>query len=122
MNKTSLEAATREQTLAEHQNPGKATVQVLTGRVHLGAGEVSWEGRTGDLLVVPPQHHDLTAIEDTAVLFTIDPHRWTPTFDRGTNDPVVARGRCAAVLAVPSAGAAPQSIHHDSCVYQRGEE
>jgi quercetin dioxygenase-like cupin family protein len=64
-------ALTAGTTLAEHQNPGEATVQVLTGRVRLGAGATTWEGRTGDLLVVPPQHHDLTAIEDAAVLLTV---------------------------------------------------
>lgn len=58
-------------TLAEHRNPGEATVLVLSGRVRLGAGEVSWDGRTGDLLVVPPHHHDLTAVEDAAVLLTV---------------------------------------------------
>jgi quercetin dioxygenase-like cupin family protein len=58
-------------TLSEHRNPGEATVLVLSGRVRLGAGEVSWDGRTGDLLVVPPHHHDLTAVEDAAVLLTV---------------------------------------------------
>lgn len=58
-------------TLAEHRNPGEATVLVLTGRVRLGTGDTSWDGRTGDLLVVPPQHHDLTAVEDAAVLLTV---------------------------------------------------
>lgn len=57
--------------LAEHRNPGEATVLVLAGRVRLGAGGVTWDGRTGDLLVVPPQHHDLTAVEDAAVLLTV---------------------------------------------------
>src|ERR1039458_2351431 len=39
--------------LAEHENPGEATVHVLHGRVRLSAGDLSWEGRSGDLLVVP---------------------------------------------------------------------
>ena len=30
--------------LAEHENPGEATVHVLRGRVRLSAGEQSWEG------------------------------------------------------------------------------
>ncbi len=58
-------------TLAEHRNAGEATVLVLTGRVRLGAGEVSWDGRAGDLLVVSPHRHDLTAVEDAAVLLTV---------------------------------------------------
>lgn len=57
--------------LAEHENPGEATVQVLTGRVRLDAGEQSWEGRAGDLLFIPPVRHALRASEDTVVLLTV---------------------------------------------------
>ncbi|MCX4884833.1 cupin domain-containing protein [Streptomyces turgidiscabies] len=57
--------------LAEHENPGEATVQVLHGRVRLSAGELSWEGRTGDLLIVPDSRHSLEALEDSAVLLTV---------------------------------------------------
>jgi quercetin dioxygenase-like cupin family protein len=57
--------------LAEHENPGEATVHVLRGRVRLSSGEVSWEGRQGDLLVVPPAAHSLLALEDSAVLLTV---------------------------------------------------
>jgi quercetin dioxygenase-like cupin family protein len=60
-----------EQQLAEHENPGEATVYVLKGRVRLVAGDASWEGRQGDLLVVPPRSHSLEAIEDAAVLLTV---------------------------------------------------
>ncbi|WP_283133160.1 cupin domain-containing protein [Rhizohabitans arisaemae] len=58
-------------TLDEHENPGEATVQVLIGRVRLIAGDVSWEGRTGALIVVPPMRHSLEAMEDAAVLLTV---------------------------------------------------
>jgi quercetin dioxygenase-like cupin family protein len=57
--------------LAEHQNPGEATVYVLRGRVRLSAGELSWEGRSGDLLVVPDARHSLEALEASAVLLTV---------------------------------------------------
>jgi quercetin dioxygenase-like cupin family protein len=57
--------------LAEHENPGEATVQVLHGRVRLVAGDTVWEGRQGDLLVVPPRPHRLEAVEDCAVLLTV---------------------------------------------------
>jgi quercetin dioxygenase-like cupin family protein len=57
--------------LGEHGNPGEATVQVLRGRVRLSAGEESWEGRTGDLLIVPDSRHGLEALEDSAVLLTV---------------------------------------------------
>jgi quercetin dioxygenase-like cupin family protein len=57
--------------LAEHDNPGEATVQVLRGRVLLSAGKQSWEGRAGDLLIVPDARHSLEALEDSAVLLTV---------------------------------------------------
>ena len=57
--------------LAEHENPGEATVHVLRGRVRLSAGDVSWEGSPGDLIVVPPERHTLEALEDSAVLLTV---------------------------------------------------
>lgn len=57
--------------LGEHENPGEATVHVLRGRVRLSSGEVSWEGRAGDLLKVPDARHSLQALEDSAVLLTV---------------------------------------------------
>jgi len=57
--------------LAEHENPGEATVHVLRGRVRLSAGGASWEGRPGDLLVVPDVRHSLEALEASAVLLTV---------------------------------------------------
>lgn len=59
------------QTLDEHENPGEATVYVLRGRVRLTAGDASWDGRTGDLIIVPDTRHALHAIEDSAVLLTV---------------------------------------------------
>ena len=66
-----LVALTAGTSLSEHQNPGEATVQVLLGRVRLLAGTESWEGRQGDLMVIPPRRHALHALEDTAVLLTV---------------------------------------------------
>jgi quercetin dioxygenase-like cupin family protein len=59
------------QSLAEHRNPGEATVHVLSGRVRLVAGQHSWDGRRGDLLIVPQLPHSLEAVEDSAVLLTV---------------------------------------------------
>lgn len=58
------------QELTEHENPGEATVHVLNGRVRLDGATSSWEGRSGDLLIVPPEKHSLAALEDSAVLLT----------------------------------------------------
>ena len=57
--------------LGEHENPGEASVHVLTGRIRLSAGVHSWEGRHGDLLVVPDAPHSLQALEDSAILLTV---------------------------------------------------
>jgi quercetin dioxygenase-like cupin family protein len=57
--------------MGEHENPGEATVLVLRGRVSLRAGDDSWDGRDGDLLIVPPSRHELTALEDSAILLTV---------------------------------------------------
>jgi len=57
--------------MAEHENPGEATLQVLHGRVRLRSGEVAWEGRRGDLIVVPEAAHSLDAVEDAVVLLTV---------------------------------------------------
>jgi len=46
-------------------------VHVLAGRVRLTAGQHSWEGRRGDLLLVPASPHSLVALEDSAVLLTV---------------------------------------------------
>ena len=66
-----LVALAAGQALAEHENPGEATVLVLEGRVRLVAGQDCWEGRRGDLLVVPPARHRLDAVTDATVLLTV---------------------------------------------------
>jgi YihY family inner membrane protein len=66
-----LMALTAGSSMSEHQNPGEATVHVLQGRVRLVADAVAWEGRDGDLLIVPQAPHTLHALEDAAVLLTV---------------------------------------------------
>lgn len=61
--------------LSEHKNPGDATVFVIRGCVRLIAGGESWQGKAGDLLIVPPGLHSLTAEEDSTFLFTVAKHR-----------------------------------------------
>lgn len=57
--------------LSAHENPGEATVHVLTGKVLLRFGEDSWLGSVGDLMTIPDGLHSLEAVEDSVVLFTI---------------------------------------------------
>jgi quercetin dioxygenase-like cupin family protein len=57
--------------LSEHLNPGEATVYVLHGCVRLQAGRESWQGKAGDLLIVPDGLHSLEAEEDSAILMTV---------------------------------------------------
>ncbi|MEU6075017.1 cupin domain-containing protein [Micromonospora sp. NPDC047074] len=59
--------------LDEHDNPGEATLQVLVGQVRLMAGDESWEGHAGDLVVIPQSRHALHAVTDAAVLLTLTP-------------------------------------------------
>jgi quercetin dioxygenase-like cupin family protein len=64
-------ALTAGSMLDDHDNPGEATIQVLSGRVVLAAGEVSWEGSAGDHLVVPNGRHSVKALEDSTFLLTV---------------------------------------------------
>ncbi len=66
-----LIALTAGSSLSEHENPGEATVQVLRGRVRLVADATQWDGRDGDLLIVPRARHTLHALEDSAILLTV---------------------------------------------------
>ncbi|QDP96066.1 cupin domain-containing protein [Microlunatus elymi] len=59
--------------LDEHENPGEATVLVLSGKVELRAGSDQWRGGQGDLLIVPDAPHSLHALEDSAVLLSAVP-------------------------------------------------
>ena len=62
------------QLLHEHENPGEATVHVLHGRVRRAAGDTSWNGSPGDLLVVPDARHTLEAVDEAVVLLTVVKH------------------------------------------------
>lgn len=49
-------------------------MQILHGQVRLSAGEVSWDGSQGDLLIVPDVIHALAALQDAVVLLTVAMH------------------------------------------------
>jgi quercetin dioxygenase-like cupin family protein len=66
-----LIALTAGSALTEHESPGEATAHVLSGRVRLGAGDDSWEGREGDLIAIPPARHSLLAVVDAVLLLTV---------------------------------------------------
>ena len=66
-----LVALTAATWLTEHENPGEATLYVLRGRVRLHADHDNWEGRTGDLIIIPAARHSLEALQDSVVLLTV---------------------------------------------------
>jgi quercetin dioxygenase-like cupin family protein len=57
--------------LHEHDSPGEASLQVLSGDVRLTVGGDGWDGGTGDYLVIPPERHALEALTDAVVLLTV---------------------------------------------------
>jgi quercetin dioxygenase-like cupin family protein len=59
------------QTMGEHKSPGDASLLCLRGRVILRAGGTSVELGPNDLLALPPQRHDIEALEPSALLLTV---------------------------------------------------
>ena len=57
--------------MAEHESPGEATLLVISGRLRLVAGEVTWPGRAWDYLVVPNAPHSVEAETDTTFVLTV---------------------------------------------------
>jgi quercetin dioxygenase-like cupin family protein len=67
-------ALTAGQSVEQHENPGQATVHVLTGRIRLVASDRGWHGAPGDVIIVPNSRHTLGAIQHPAVLLTLAKH------------------------------------------------
>ena len=57
--------------LAEHDAPVAATLQVLSGRVVLFAGDGEQVLEAGALAEIPHQRHGLRALADTVLLLTV---------------------------------------------------
>ncbi|CAM4107018.1 cupin domain-containing protein [Nocardiopsis rhodophaea] len=66
-----LVALMRGSSLSGHEGPGEATLYVLSGRVRLTADTDFWEGRAGDLLILPSAEHSLEALEEAVVVLTV---------------------------------------------------
>jgi quercetin dioxygenase-like cupin family protein len=60
--------------MGEHKSPGDASLLCLQGRIVVHAGEVAAELGPGDLVAVPPQRHDVEALEPSVVLLTVALH------------------------------------------------
>lgn len=66
--------------LVANDNKDEATVYVVQGRVRMLVGGVNWEGRSGDLLIVPPGRHSFEALEDSGLLMSVGKGLY-PTFE-----------------------------------------
>ncbi|SNY62966.1 cupin domain-containing protein [Paractinoplanes atraurantiacus] len=59
------------QLLHEHNSPGDATLQILSGRVRLAAGDDAGDAGAGELVIIPNARHSLEALEDSVILLTV---------------------------------------------------
>jgi quercetin dioxygenase-like cupin family protein len=66
-------ALAHDAVLDEHENPGEASLMVLSGRLVLHAGGNSWDGRTGDLIEIPPTRHSVHAQGEAVFLLSAVP-------------------------------------------------
>lgn len=69
-----LVALAAGQALSEHKSPGDASVYCLQGQVVLRAGELQTEIGPGGFVAVPPQRHDVKAVEPSVLLLTVALH------------------------------------------------
>ena len=60
--------------MGEHKSPGDASLLCLQGRILVRAGDTAAELGPGDLVAVPPQRHDVEALEPSVLLLTVALH------------------------------------------------
>jgi quercetin dioxygenase-like cupin family protein len=60
--------------MGEHKSPGDASLLCLQGRILVHAGDAVAELGPGDLVAVPPQRHDVEALEPSVLLLTVALH------------------------------------------------
>lgn len=60
--------------MGEHKSPGDASLLCMRGRVRLRAGDTDVELGPGDLVALPPQRHDVEALEPSVLLLTVALH------------------------------------------------
>jgi quercetin dioxygenase-like cupin family protein len=70
-----LLALVEDAELEEHENPGEASLFVVSGRLVLRAGSDSWDGRAGDLIEIPQTRHSVAAHGDAVFLLTAVPQQ-----------------------------------------------
>lgn len=66
-----LMAMTAGTELAQHSNPGEATLQVIVGEVRLDSGGESWIVGEGQLMAIPQAPHSVAALADSVMLLTV---------------------------------------------------
>ncbi|MFI7063811.1 cupin domain-containing protein [Kribbella sp. NPDC050124] len=69
-----LMALTAGRVMGEHQSPGDASLLCLQGRVVVHAGDAAVELGAGGLIAVPPQRHDVEALQPSVLLLTVALH------------------------------------------------
>lgn len=57
--------------LADHESPGEATVQVITGHITISTASTVTHVRAGELCVVPGELHSVQSLEDSVMLLTV---------------------------------------------------
>lgn len=57
--------------MAEHVNPGEATLQLITGQIELRGLTESWQLQPGDIVEIPDEVHSVEVLEDSVFLLTV---------------------------------------------------